>query len=203
MESMVVWHICVAMFKLWRATWSCWSLCKPYFCGRAWCKRKLIVELRTQGSMFGTTFFFCSLCMEYPYGSQCFACDWLRVNRKTLEEGIQILIWPMQRSWLCVWDWVNQIPKMSPQNLVLLLMVMRIATWSLVKGNISLVSAILILSLTCIHNLSCPIRFFVTPSDSVAIIAANAVEAIPYFKTGLKGVARYFIMLLNLQSISF
>ncbi|KAM1520620.1 hypothetical protein ACFX10_010977 [Malus domestica] len=33
-------------------------------------------------------------------------------------------------------------------------------------------------------------RFFVTPSDSVAIIAANAVEAIPYFKTGLKGVAR-------------
>ncbi|XP_048428923.1 phosphoglucomutase, cytoplasmic [Pyrus x bretschneideri] len=33
-------------------------------------------------------------------------------------------------------------------------------------------------------------RFFVTPSDSVAIIAANAVEAVPYFKTGLKGVAR-------------
>ncbi|KAH7307808.1 hypothetical protein KP509_22G078600 [Ceratopteris richardii] len=33
-------------------------------------------------------------------------------------------------------------------------------------------------------------RFFVTPSDSVAIIAANAVGAIPYFKTGLKGVAR-------------
>ncbi|KAB5544854.1 hypothetical protein DKX38_012966 [Salix brachista] len=33
-------------------------------------------------------------------------------------------------------------------------------------------------------------RFFVTPSDSVAIIAANAVEAIPYFSTGLKGVAR-------------
>lgn len=35
-------------------------------------------------------------------------------------------------------------------------------------------------------------RFFVTPSDSVAIIAANAVEAIPYFnKEGkLKGVAR-------------
>ncbi|CAN6549633.1 unnamed protein product [Malus baccata var. baccata] len=33
-------------------------------------------------------------------------------------------------------------------------------------------------------------RFFVTPSDSVAIIAANAVDAIPYFKTGLKGVAR-------------
>lgn len=33
-------------------------------------------------------------------------------------------------------------------------------------------------------------RFFVTPSDSVAIIAANAVEAIPYFSSGLKGVAR-------------
>lgn len=34
-------------------------------------------------------------------------------------------------------------------------------------------------------------RFFVTPSDSVAIIAANAVGAIPYFSGGLKGVARY------------
>lgn len=33
-------------------------------------------------------------------------------------------------------------------------------------------------------------RFFVTPSDSVAIIAANAVESIPYFRGGLKGVAR-------------
>ncbi|KAJ8447686.1 hypothetical protein Cgig2_031740 [Carnegiea gigantea] len=33
-------------------------------------------------------------------------------------------------------------------------------------------------------------RFFVTPSDSVAIIAANAVGAIPYFSGGLKGVAR-------------
>ncbi|KAF2616463.1 hypothetical protein F2Q68_00041032 [Brassica cretica] len=33
-------------------------------------------------------------------------------------------------------------------------------------------------------------RFFVTPSDSVAIIAANAIEAIPYFSSGLKGVAR-------------
>ncbi|KAI8020971.1 Phosphoglucomutase, cytoplasmic [Camellia lanceoleosa] len=33
-------------------------------------------------------------------------------------------------------------------------------------------------------------RFFVTPSDSVAIIAANAVKAIPYFSDGLKGVAR-------------
>ncbi|PQM39798.1 phosphoglucomutase cytoplasmic [Prunus yedoensis var. nudiflora] len=33
-------------------------------------------------------------------------------------------------------------------------------------------------------------RFFVTPSDSVAVIAANAVEALPYFSAGLKGVAR-------------
>lgn len=33
-------------------------------------------------------------------------------------------------------------------------------------------------------------RFFVTPSDSVAIIAAYAKEAIPYFRNGLKGVSR-------------
>eukprot|EP00742_Colponemidia_sp_Colp-10_P000986 GILJ01001068.1.p1 GENE.GILJ01001068.1~~GILJ01001068.1.p1 ORF type:complete len:585 (+),score=101.69 GILJ01001068.1:60-1757(+) len=33
-------------------------------------------------------------------------------------------------------------------------------------------------------------RFFVTPSDSVAVIAANAQAAIPYFRNGLKGVAR-------------
>ncbi|CAM6117754.1 unnamed protein product [Calypogeia fissa] len=33
-------------------------------------------------------------------------------------------------------------------------------------------------------------KFFVTPSDSVAIIAANAVGSIPYFSGGLKGVAR-------------
>ena len=33
-------------------------------------------------------------------------------------------------------------------------------------------------------------RFFVTPSDSVAIIAANSVASIPYFSTGLKGIAR-------------
>jgi phosphoglucomutase len=29
-------------------------------------------------------------------------------------------------------------------------------------------------------------KFFVTPSDSLAIIAANAKEAIPYFSSGLK-----------------
>nr|XP_027095593.1 phosphoglucomutase, cytoplasmic-like isoform X1 [Coffea arabica] len=33
-------------------------------------------------------------------------------------------------------------------------------------------------------------RFYVTASDAVAVIAANAVEAIPYFSGGLKGVAR-------------
>ncbi|RWR95874.1 phosphoglucomutase, chloroplastic [Cinnamomum micranthum f. kanehirae] len=33
-------------------------------------------------------------------------------------------------------------------------------------------------------------RFFITPSDSVAIIAANAQAAIPYFQSGPKGLAR-------------
>ena len=33
-------------------------------------------------------------------------------------------------------------------------------------------------------------KFFVNPSDSVAIIAANAQAAIPYFKAGPKGLAR-------------
>jgi len=32
--------------------------------------------------------------------------------------------------------------------------------------------------------------FFVTPSDSVALIAAHAVTAIPYFRSGLKGLSR-------------
>lgn len=36
--------------------------------------------------------------------------------------------------------------------------------------------------------------FFVTPSDSVAIIAANAQEAIPYFRGGPK--VRFFLLLL-------
>ncbi|KAJ6981967.1 phosphoglucomutase [Populus alba x Populus x berolinensis] len=40
-------------------------------------------------------------------------------------------------------------------------------------------------------------RFFVTPSDSVSIIAANAVEAIPYFSAGLKGVARFYTFLCS------
>ncbi|KAK9003985.1 hypothetical protein V6N11_001803 [Hibiscus sabdariffa] len=34
------------------------------------------------------------------------------------------------------------------------------------------------------------LRFFATPSDSVAIIFGNVVNAIPYFSSGLKGVAR-------------
>mmetsp|Transcript_8438 Transcript_8438/g.20281 ORF Transcript_8438/g.20281 Transcript_8438/m.20281 type:complete len:562 (+) Transcript_8438:198-1883(+) len=33
-------------------------------------------------------------------------------------------------------------------------------------------------------------KFFVSPSDSVAIIAANAKDCIPFFKDGIKGVAR-------------
>ena len=33
-------------------------------------------------------------------------------------------------------------------------------------------------------------KFFVNPSDSVAIIAALATECIPYFKSGIKGLAR-------------
>eukprot|EP00244_Chara_vulgaris_P002449 TRINITY_DN1433_c0_g1_i3.p1 TRINITY_DN1433_c0_g1~~TRINITY_DN1433_c0_g1_i3.p1 ORF type:complete len:675 (-),score=170.04 TRINITY_DN1433_c0_g1_i3:330-2312(-) len=33
-------------------------------------------------------------------------------------------------------------------------------------------------------------NFFITPSDSVAIIAANAQACIPYFKNGVKGLAR-------------
>lgn len=43
----------------------------------------------------------------------------------------------------------------------------------------------------CYSLLYSDVRFFVTPSDSVAIIAANAVESIPYFSGGLKGVARF------------
>jgi phosphoglucomutase len=45
-------------------------------------------------------------------------------------------------------------------------------------------------------NLRYGCRFFVTPSDSVAILAANAVGAIPYFSGGLKGVARFSVVIL-------
>ncbi|KAH9626058.1 hypothetical protein KSS87_001983 [Heliosperma pusillum] len=40
------------------------------------------------------------------------------------------------------------------------------------------------------RNMVLGTSFFVTPSDSVAIIAANAQEAIPYFRDGIKGLAR-------------
>ena len=40
------------------------------------------------------------------------------------------------------------------------------------------------------RNMILGTRFFITPSDSVAMIAANAPQCIPYFKDGLKGVAR-------------
>ena len=40
--------------------------------------------------------------------------------------------------------------------------------------------------------------FFVTPSDSVAIIAANAQEAIPYFQEGIKvKVVHFSVCLIN------
>jgi hypothetical protein len=57
----------------------------------------------------------------------------------------------------------------------------------------------LLLTKSFIYNSCYFIRFFVTPSDSVAIIAANAVEAIPYFSAGLKGVARLKIFLCLLS----
>jgi phosphoglucomutase len=48
-------------------------------------------------------------------------------------------------------------------------------------------------------------HFFANPSDSVAMIAAN-YQAIPYYKGGLKGVARSMptrlVILINLYSIS-
>ncbi|AES62609.1 Phosphoglucomutase [Medicago truncatula] len=40
------------------------------------------------------------------------------------------------------------------------------------------------------RNMILGTSFFVTPSDSVAVIAANAKEAIPYFKNSVKGLAR-------------
>jgi len=40
------------------------------------------------------------------------------------------------------------------------------------------------------RNMILGARFFVSPADSVAVIAANAVAAIPYFRGGLKGLAR-------------
>ncbi|CAM8937453.1 unnamed protein product [Rhodiola kirilowii] len=40
------------------------------------------------------------------------------------------------------------------------------------------------------RNMILGTSFFVTPSDSVAVIAANAQDAIPYFQSGPKGLAR-------------
>lgn len=40
--------------------------------------------------------------------------------------------------------------------------------------------------------------FFVTPSDSVAIIAANAQEAIPYFRSGIKVKNSLWIFFINI-----
>lgn len=40
------------------------------------------------------------------------------------------------------------------------------------------------------RNMILGARFFVTPSDSVAVIAANAQACIPFFRNGLRGLAR-------------
>ncbi|KAL0051937.1 hypothetical protein WJX82_004836 [Trebouxia sp. C0006] len=45
-------------------------------------------------------------------------------------------------------------------------------------------------------------KFFVTPSDSVAIIAAYAQDAIPYFKNGLSGIARSMPTSAALDSVA-
>lgn len=43
--------------------------------------------------------------------------------------------------------------------------------------------------------------FFVTPSDSVAVIAANAQEAIPYFKNGPKVCNSHASFLKNFNRV--
>jgi phosphoglucomutase len=40
-------------------------------------------------------------------------------------------------------------------------------------------------------------RFFVTPSDSVAMIAANAQAAIPYFQSGLKVIRFHTLVVFS------
>jgi phosphoglucomutase len=42
-------------------------------------------------------------------------------------------------------------------------------------------------------------RFFVTPSDSVAIIAANAQAAIPYFHSGLKVMRCHTLVIFSFR----
>lgn len=150
MQNYMLWPIYVVMLKLWCTAWSWWGLCKKHFCGRAWCTRKLFTELHTQGFLKFYNFFFfwqkhiaCSTL--FPNGSPIsFICDWLHANRRILEEVTQIPIWLMPKDWLLEWDWANQALKMSPQNLVLLLMVMQIVTWSLGKGNIHVCGIILV-----------------------------------------------------------
>ena len=44
-------------------------------------------------------------------------------------------------------------------------------------------------------------QFFVVPSDSVAVIAANA-KIIPYFKNGVVGVARSMATSLALSNVA-
>ena len=48
-------------------------------------------------------------------------------------------------------------------------------------------------------------KFFVTPSDSVAIIAANAQEAIPYFQSGSKvpNLSSFDFMFLSQIQITY
>ncbi len=41
--------------------------------------------------------------------------------------------------------------------------------------------------------------FFVTPSDSVALIAAHAKTSIPYFANGLKGLSRYLLLHIDID----
>ena len=45
-------------------------------------------------------------------------------------------------------------------------------------------------SLRCVSFFLPGKAFFVSPADSVAIIAAKATKAIPYFKDGISGCAR-------------
>jgi len=45
------------------------------------------------------------------------------------------------------------------------------------------------------RNMILGTSFFVTPSDSVAVIAANAKEAIPYFKNSVKVESLYILLI--------
>ncbi|KAE8076327.1 hypothetical protein FH972_014987 [Carpinus fangiana] len=109
-----------------------WSLCKTYFCGRAWCTRKLITELHSQDFGGG-----------HPDPNLTYAKE--LVARMGLGKS----------------NPQDEVPEFG----------------AAADGDAD-------------RNMILGKRFFVTPSDSVAIIAANAVQAIPYFSAGLKGVAR-------------